>query len=542
MDKILLTSFFILYLIVPNLISANAHIDGENNHLDNIPFLQDSVNNYDSLDQSLQLNDLSTIWRLSFDSIKMPDNDGSMGLLGFYYLAKVSPFINGGIVGYSAISGNQGGLFVLGIEGNIYHRLISKLWINYGLFVGGGGGKVGTGNGSMIRSQIGLSYDFERFKVGANYSYVSFPDSRIQGKQVGLSIAIPTKFYYTNPNFIGRTINDLNMLNHSSSNIVFNRIYMGIIVKNYFQEVATKNTFGEVQDNTIWLTGFELGRFMTKNTYILLKTSGAFKGNPHGYMDFLAGIGYNYPFIPKYLSLTGKITAGSGGGGYVETGGGLLVETNIGLTLNFTPNIAMQIDGGYLNSPYGNLKAISLTSKLLYSIETASIAPTTRTKSAEGIYNFNTWAIRITNQVYKHPKRNQNIANDNVHLICVKFDKLLNKYIFLTGQAHSAYSGNYVGGYAAGLVGVGIQSKTIFNDQVKANAEMLIGAGGGGHLAIGQGAIAQSVFGITYNFTNYFSLRMSTGKLFALKDDLNNDIIDLGLVINFATLIRSLNY
>ena len=542
MDKILLTSFFILYLIVPNLISANAHIDGENNHLDNIPFLQDSVNNYDSLDQSLQLNDLSTIWRLSFDSIKMPDNDGSMGLLGFYYLAKVSPFINGGIVGYSAISGNQGGLFVLGIEGNIYHRLISKLWINYGLFVGGGGGKVGTGNGSMIRSQIGLSYDFERFKVGANYSYVSFPDSRIQGKQVGLSIAIPTKFYYTNPNFIGRTINDLNMLNHSSSNIVFNRIYMGIIVKNYFQKVATKNTFGEVQDNTIWLTGFELGRFMTKNTYILLKTSGAFKGNPHGYMDFLAGIGYNYPFITKYLSLTGKITAGSGGGGYVETGGGLLVETNIGLTLNFTPNIAMQIDGGYLNSPYGNLKAISLTSKLLYSIETASIAPTTRTKSAEGIYNFNTWAIRITNQVYKHPKRNQNIANDNVHLICVKFDKLLNKYIFLTGQAHSAYSGNYVGGYAAGLVGVGIQSKTIFNDQVKANAEMLIGAGGGGHLAIGQGAIAQSVFGITYNFTNYFSLRMSTGKLFALKDDLNNDIIDLGLVINFATLIRSLNY
>ena len=542
MDKILLTSFFILYLIAPNLISANAHIDGENNHLDNIPFLQDSVNNYDSLDQSLQLNDLSTIWRLSFDSIKMPDNDGSMGLLGFYYLAKVSPFINGGIVGYSAISGNQGGLFVLGIEGNIYHRLISKFWINYGLFVGGGGGKVGTGNGSMIRSQIGLSYDFERFKVGADYSYVSFPDSRIQGKQVGLSIAIPTKFYYTNPNFIGRTINDLNMLNHSSSNIVFNRIYMGIIVKNYFQEVATKNTFGEVQDNTIWLTGFELGRFMTKNTYILLKTSGAFKGNPHGYMDFLAGIGYNYPFIAKYLSLTGKITAGSGGGGYVETGGGLLVETNIGLTLNFTPNIAMQIDGGYLNSPYGNLKAISLTSKLLYSIETASIAPTTRTKSAEGIYNFNTWAIRITNQVYKHPKRNQNIANDNVHLICVKFDKLLNKYIFLTGQAHSAYSGNYVGGYAAGLVGVGIQSKTIFNDQVKANAEMLIGAGGGGHLAIGQGAIAQSVFGITYNFTNYFSLRMSTGKLFALKDDLNNDIIDLGLVINFATLIRSLNY
>ena len=76
MDKILLISFFILYLIVPNLINANAQIDGENNYLENIPFLQDSVNNYDSLDKSLQLNDLSMLWRLSFDSIKMPDNDG----------------------------------------------------------------------------------------------------------------------------------------------------------------------------------------------------------------------------------------------------------------------------------------------------------------------------------------------------------------------------------------------------------------------------------------------------------------------------------
>jgi len=544
MYKKLFISFFILYLIVSNLIIANVQIDGENNRQEYIPFLQDSVNNYNSVDKSFQLNDLSTLWRLSFDSIKMPNKDGSMGLLGFYYLARVSPFFNGGIVGYSAIKGNQGGLFVLGIEGDIYCRLISKLWIHSGLFVGGGGGKVGTGNGSMMRSHIGISYDFERFKVGANYSYVSFPDSKIQGKQVSLSITIPTQFYYTNPNFIGKTINDLNMLKHisGSSNIVFKHVYMGIDVKNYFQKLATKNTSGQVQDDTIWLTGFELGRFLTKNTYILLKTSGAFKGNPHGYMDFLAGIGYNYPLIAQYLSLSGKITAGSGGGGHVETGGGFLLETNIGLKLNFTPNIAMQIDGGYLNSPKGNLKAISLTSKFLYSIETASIVPTKKSKNTDGIYTFYSWAIRITNQVYRHPKRTHNIANDNVHLICVKFDKLLNNYIFLTGQAHSAYSGNYVGGYAAGLVGIGIQSKAILNDQLKVNAEMLIGAGGGGHLAIGQGTIAQSVVGLTYNFNHYIGVRLSTGKVFALKDDLNNNVIDLGLVINFATLIRSLNH
>ena len=91
------------------------------------------------------------------------------------------------------------------------------------------------------------------------------------------------------------------------------------------------------------------------------------------------------------------------------------------------------------------------------------------------------------------------------------------------------------------MIGIGIQSKAIINDQLKVNAEMLIG-GGGGHLAIGQGTIAQSMVGLTYNFNHYIGVRLSTGKVFALKDDLNNNVIDLGLVINFATLIRSLNH
>jgi len=60
MDKILLISFFILYLIVPNLTNANVQIDGENNPKEYLPFLQDSVNNYNSLDRPFQLNALST--------------------------------------------------------------------------------------------------------------------------------------------------------------------------------------------------------------------------------------------------------------------------------------------------------------------------------------------------------------------------------------------------------------------------------------------------------------------------------------------------
>ena len=535
-----LVYFITPFLIISSVSYAQIDIEDKNYQQKYSSIFQNSVNNKQGQNQLLQLNRISTLWRLSFDSITMPDGKESMGLLGLYYLAKINSLMNGGIVGYGAIMGDQGGLFVLGIQGEIDHSLFSKFWIRSGVFVGGGGGKVGTGNGSMVRSHIGIAYAFDRFKVGSHYSFVSFLNSNISDNQYSLSLTIPTQFYYANPDFSGKKINNFSMVRYISSfgEIVFNHIYMGIIIQNYFQKFGTKNTIGHIQDNTISLIGVEFGRFITKKTFIFLKTAGALKGNPHGYMDFLAGFGYSYPLTEKYFSLLGKISAGSGGGGHVETGGGLLLETNIGLKLNFTPNIAMQIDGGFLNSPSGHFQAVSLSSKLHYSIEIADIVPTKNAEDTGGSYKFKAWAIRITNLIYRTPKRTNNIANDNVHLICLKFDKYLSNHFFITGQAHSAYAGKFVGGYAAGMIGAGMQSKGIFDDQIKSNVEFLIGAGGGGHLALGEGSIAQSMAGVTFNMNDYIIVLMSIGKVFSLNNDLSSTVIDLGLAIHFSTLTR----
>ena len=112
----------------------------------------------------------------------------------------------------------------------------------------------------------------------------------------------------------------------------------------------------------------------------------------------------------------------------------------------------------------------------------------------------------------------------------------MNNHFFITGQAHSAYNGKFVGGYAAGMIGAGIQSKGIFYDQIKSNVEFLIGAGGGGHLALGEGSIAQSMAGVTFNMNDYIILLISIGKVFSLNNDLNSTVIDLGLAIHFSTL------
>ena len=73
---------------------------------------------------------------------------------------------------------------------------------------------------------------------------------------------------------------------------------------------------------------------------------------------------------------------------------------------------------------------------------------------------------------------------------------------------------------------------------MKTNFELLIGAGGGGNLALEEGAIVQSMFGITYNINDYIGILISAGKISALKSDLNNTAFNLGMALNFSTLNR----
>lgn len=75
--------------------------------------LKVGANKSANLDSTFQLRRLSAQYRVSFESINMPDDQEPMGLFGVKYLADVKPWFYVGVVGYGALSGNQGGLFSL---------------------------------------------------------------------------------------------------------------------------------------------------------------------------------------------------------------------------------------------------------------------------------------------------------------------------------------------------------------------------------------------------------------------------------------------
>jgi hypothetical protein len=150
--------------------------------------------------QESRLHKQPGFFRFSYDQVKMPQQIKDMGLLGVNYFADITPHIYAGVGTYASVTGNQGGLFTLGVGAGIHHEFARHWWGDAGMYVGGGGGRASlVGGGLMLRPHIGIAYDWKKLRTGLHYSYIDFPDGEIRSHQIGLSIDIPWDFYYLFP-------------------------------------------------------------------------------------------------------------------------------------------------------------------------------------------------------------------------------------------------------------------------------------------------------------------------------------------------------
>jgi hypothetical protein len=481
------------------------------------------------------LNTLPTEYAFNFQSVSMPGGQSNMGLVGISYLFDPMPWLYAGFSGYGAVSGDQGGLFVLGLTAGVHHKIIGNVWGNAGFFIGGGGGHSSeVGGGLMIRPDIGLAYDFGKFKLGVDYTKVKFPDSDIDSNQFGLTLNIPTDILYGDPSYNYNKINKLNQIDLSRINhLFFEKNYIAIIEQTYFQRSSAKNNYNQVTDSPLSLVGAEVGHYFNDNVFFFVKLAGAFAGDNNGYMDVLGGLGYRY-YLSQKLSVNGRLAAGAGGGGNTRVGGGILVEPSVGLQYQFLPYLGAEISGGYLKAVSDDFGAATLNFKLIYSMMTAEESNKASSQKLFGPYSFRTWRFRFTNQTYLNPQRTNGI-DGNINLFTVKADSMITKYIYMTGQAAGAYSGD-AGGYATGMVGLGAQTKMFLKDHLNASAELLVGAGGGGSMDVGGGALVQPVVNLNYYFNHYIGVQASVGRIISPRKNLSSTTIDIGFIWQFSTL------
>ena len=464
--------------------------------------------------------------RTSYESVTISPSE-DMGLLGISYLFEPNEYFYYGASVYGTLSGKRGGFFVGGFSAGVKYPLYKKLLFDTGAFVGGGGGgSAPQGGGLMLKGYGGLLYEFDGYSLGANYSYVKFPNGDIDSS--GVSVVADVKFdtlfvptplkpeYFKNARFLNK------------------RDYMVATAQVYFPKEGTKKVNATPLDQNIKLAGFEYGQHISPHTIAYIETAGALGGDSTGYMEILGGLGYSQDIL-RGVSAQAKLSLGSAGGGQVNTGGGAISKASLNLNYDISKDITFGLSGGYYHAFEGEFDA--LFSKVQLGFNTNLL---TLSKEGEKIA-FDSLAsqkfiIRFAHQTYIYSE-DLSTRDDgvDVHLVGTKIDWFLTQNIYVSGQAFAAYKGG-AGGYATGAFGVGYVQALLYD--ISLVTELNAGAGGGGSIETGVGAILQPMAGLRYDFDKKFGMELLAGKVIAIDGVLDTNVIEWSLIYRFDKLIQ----
>lgn len=464
--------------------------------------------------------------QVDFLSIKMPDGEQNMDYTGLHYNLKLNDWSYTGIGLYGAVGGIRGGFFTLGVNAGIQQKITDKLFIDAGIHFGGGGGKSAKdGGGAFILPHLNLGYDFKHFSATAGYSYVNFFDGgEIKSNQFNVAVQIPLSF--ETASFKERENSfSVDDLKNTSWNILGNRISMLVHLNN------ARVTKGSYEGNTIRLAGFELDSYISDDFFFFVKVDGAYHGIKAGYMDVFLGGGYHLSMNRSRTNILAKFGIGAGGGGGVDTKGGFLIYPDISLEQKLFSNVYASINKGYLMSPDSHFVSSTYGLGLKYYIDKDGITSEEK-EFSEG--KFKGFEAIIKQDLYLNAARDGGF-NQNMHQISLQINFFLNKYLYATGQTSFANFGD-AGAYAEGIVGLGTQTNSFFNNTTSVFAQILGGAAGGGGISTGQGLIIKPSIGVDHKLTDNLNLRAGVGYVKARGGNLSSTYLNLGVSYRFSFL------
>ncbi|WP_299104616.1 hypothetical protein [uncultured Tenacibaculum sp.] len=464
--------------------------------------------------------------QVDFLSIKMPGNEANMDFTGLHYNLKLNDWSYAGVGFYGAVGGIRGGFFTLGVNAGIQQKITDNLFIDTGIHFGGGGGaSAPDGGGAFILPHFNLGYDFKHFSATAGYSYINFFDGgTINSSQLNVAVQIPLSFETTR--FKDReksfAIEDLQTTSWKAKS---NRLSLLVHLNNL------SVTNGSYEGRTIRLAGFELNSYLTDEFFFFVKADGAYHGIRAGYMDIFLGGGYHLSMNKNRTNILAKFGVGAGGGGGVDTKGGFLIYPDLSIEQKLFDNVYASINKGFMMSPDSHFKSSTFGIGLKYYVDKDGILDD-KTSFSQG--KFKGFEAIIKQDVYLNAARDGGFEQ-NMHQISLQVNFFLNKYIYGAGQTSFANFGD-AGAYAEGIVGLGVQTNSFFNNTTSAFLQVLGGAAGGGGISTGQGLIVKPSAGITHKLTNNLHLRGGLGYVKARGGGLSSTFINFGVNYNFSFL------
>ncbi|PQJ80931.1 hypothetical protein [Polaribacter porphyrae] len=505
---------------------------------------------FQSFSQELTLDDLqgkelhNTI-RLNYILIDQPDEkvnyalQPTMGFIGLNYNIPLNNWLYTGAGFHTAITGDQGGLFTLGVNLGVNLPIYKNLYFDANIHFGGGGGyRSLVGGGGILYPNAGLQYKTKGFSFGIQYGYVNFFTKIQRDDNFSFFLEIPTTVRTSSYANAQKTY----VANNDSKDSFWKKPAVKSVQQitfDYFfpfgnsrTDASTNPQYQQI-DRVLSILGFEYQRYLTDNTFIYAHVDAMYGGLTAGFMDMFFGVGKNF-IETKYVNFFAKMGIGAAGG-RIFPEGGLTAYPNIGADIRLTEKFGLSLHAGYHRSVGGIASFQAYTAGFSlkhYGLSGGTKDPFTNEKATkiktQGIQ------IGVQNQTY-YDVAKFGIPNSDLQMIAIKILYDINKRFYLAGEASFAYLGKS-GGYAHGVFGFGIKSNTFLNDKFSAFLEASAGVAGGGRVDSGEGILIRPTVGINYHVNDDLSFNLSGGQMWSPFGNVNSSNINVGLSYGLSIL------
>ena len=469
-----------------------------------------------------------TDWSLRVDAEQwtLPSSE-SIGVTRLGFRRQFTPGFSVGIDSLAAVRGSRGGFITLGVGGEYLWPLTPRWGVEVGASVTAGGGRGGytvSGGGLLLRESLGLAVALDP------HDRLSFGVARVDTPNGGVVqstqayVALSHAYRGLAPD--GGTHAESFRLDAPYDAAP---VALGVDAREYRVRSSGRTVAGAAQGN-FGLVGASFRAGLGQTVYAQIEAGGAAHGASSGYMQILAGVGAEWPLTDRLSAdLTGSV--GAGGGGGVDTGGGTLIDARAGLAYRFDERDRVYASLDWLRAPSGQLNAEGVG--IGYEHRFGPSAPRALTTDSPVALDENPLRVRVVDQEYRPASRQWATRPiDRIGNLGVQVDYLLGSHVFLTGQGLAAYSGRS-GAYMIGLLGGGLRAPLAGGFGIE--AEALVGAAGGGGVAVASGLVAQANAGVSYAFGPRLGVLASVGRLRSRSGGFEANVV--GLSVTYRTTV-----
>jgi hypothetical protein len=384
----------------------------------------------------------------------------------------------------------------------------------------------------MVRPHLALGYHLGRVGLRVELAHVAFPNGRIASTGAALGLTFDDALTFLSSPDGAHEREDLRFEPGLDARI-------SIVANGYLPWPAARLRTGSPHTRTVGLLGARLDRYVAGDWFVPLEAHGALTGGVGGYMDVFSGIGWS-PHLTRRLRFEALAQVGAGGGGNVHTGGGILVKASVGASLRLTRELEIAIEAGPLIAPDGEFSAWHAGLRVGLASRAARLASDGHTSVGEPLSTeIDRWRVYGAYKSYfplaSARRRGGAPMQRWVQLVGAGLDRPVNDWLVLTGRGYSAFAGE-VGGYSEGLLGARAELP-LASGAHHLTAQLQVGAGAGGGVDVGSGAIGCAAMGWRFRPLPQVSTSLEAGYVQGLEGSFRAVTLELGVHWHFDRLV-----